>query len=83
MLRKSGHDVAMVHSPAIASFEVLPDVASGERRRRAKTLIALWVVVDMVNAEQKRIVSLPARLKRRDIDDGIFHSSTVSSSRLA
>ena len=68
VLRKSRHDVAVVHPPALAALEVLPNVAPGERRRWTKTFIAFRVAVDVVNAEQKRIVGLPARLERRDTD---------------
>jgi hypothetical protein len=51
MLRKSRHDVAVVHPPAIASFEILADGATGEQRSRAKALIAFRIVVDVMNAE--------------------------------
>ena len=36
VLRKAGHDVAVVHAPAVLAVEVLADVAARERRGRAR-----------------------------------------------
>ena len=79
MLRKSGHDVAVVHAPAVAAFEILPDVVPRERRSRPEPLIPFGVIVDVMNAKKKRVVGLPARLKGRDVYNRIVHSLRVSS----
>ena len=81
MLRKSRHNVAMVHAPAVAAFEILPEVAPDEGRCRTQALIAFWVIVDMVNAEEKWILRLPPRLKRHDVNNRIIHSLTLSFAR--
>ena len=67
VLRKAGHDVAVVHPPAVLALEVLPDVAAGQRRRRAELVVARGIVIVVVDAEEKRIVRLPAVTERADL----------------
>ena len=59
MLRKARDDVAVVHPPAVLAGEVLPDVPAGQRRIGAEPIVTFREVVDVVDAEQKRIVGLP------------------------
>ena len=40
VLREAGHDLAVVHAPAVLALEVLAQVAPGQRRGRALALVA-------------------------------------------
>ena len=40
MLRKAGHDVAVVHPPAILALEVLADLAPAERSGGPQPIVA-------------------------------------------
>ena len=72
MLREAGHDITVIHAPAVDALEVLTDVVPGQRRRRTELIIALRVVIDVMDAKQERIDCLPAMTERADIEDGSF-----------
>jgi hypothetical protein len=54
----------VIHTPAVLALEVLADVASAERRRRAELVVAGGIEIDVVDAEEKRVVRLPALTQR-------------------
>ena len=56
---EAGHDLAVVHPPAVDALEVLTELAAGERRRRAELGVARGVAVEVVDAEQERVDRLP------------------------
>jgi len=61
MLRKTGHDVAVVHAPAVFDDEVLSQVAAHERRGWAHLLVARGVRVIVMNAEEEGIRGDPRK----------------------
>src|SRR5690606_32257620 len=69
--RKAGHDVAVVHAPAVDTLEVHPDVAARERRRRTHLLVARRVGVVVVDAEQERVERLPLKAEGEDFQNGV------------
>ena len=66
MLGKAGHDVAVVHPPAVLALEVLADVPSAERGGRTEIVVAGRIVIDVMDAEEKRVVRLPPLAERID-----------------
>ncbi len=77
MLRKAGHDITVIHAPAVNALEVLTDVVPRQRRSRTKLLVPLRVVVDVVDAEQERIDCLPSMAKGADVEDRITHPISI------
>ncbi len=71
MLRKARNDIAVIHPPAVLAFEVLPDVAAAERRLRAELVVARGIEIDVMDAEQKRVVRLPALAEGIDANDRV------------
>src|SRR5688572_1156322 len=71
MLREARDDIAVIHPPAVLAFEVLPDIAAAERRLRTELVIAGRIEINVMDAEQKRVVRLPALAERVDPDDWI------------
>ena len=61
MLGKAGHGAAVVHAPPVQTGEVIADLAAGERRRRPHRVVALWIVIEVMDAEQKGINGGPGR----------------------
>ena len=59
VLREAGHDLAVVHVPAVDAGEVLADLAPVERRRRAELVVARRVGVVVVDAEQEGVDRRP------------------------
>ena len=76
MLREAGHDVAVVHPPAVPALEVLADGAARERGVGPHPLVAPGVRVVVMDAEQERIVRRPREAQRRDGEHGVS-SGTV------
>jgi len=72
VLRKPGHGVAVIHAPAVLTREVLAHVSAGERRRGTQAVVARRVQIDMVNADEERILGLPRKPERRHAEDGIL-----------
>src|SRR5581483_1964051 len=64
MLRKTRHEIAVIHPPAVLTFEILTDVPSGKRRGRTQMLVAGGIGILMIHAEQKRIGGLPREAQR-------------------
>src|SRR4029078_12553939 len=77
MLRKAGHDIAVIHTPAVLALEVLADVAAAERRLRAELVVGGGIEIDVMDAEEKRVVRLPALAERVDADDRRSHRNRV------
>src|SRR5688572_31674702 len=73
MLREAGHDIAVIHAPAVHALEVLTDLVTGQGDCWTKLLVPLRVVVDVVNAEEERIDGLPAMAERADVENGVIH----------
>ena len=69
--REAGHDLAVVHAPAVDALEVLTELAAGERRRRAELGVARRVAIDVVHAEQERVGRRPLEPERH----GLQHSA--------
>ena len=61
VLRKAGDGAPVVHAPAVLALEVLPEVASRERRRGAEPFVAGGVGVVVVDAEEEGIGRRPRR----------------------
>src|SRR6476660_2544059 len=78
VLRKPGDDVAVIHAPSVLAAEVLADLVAGERRVRPEAVVPLREVVDVVHAEQERVLRLPARGKGRHCDNGVGHFTTIA-----
>src|SRR5688572_9715344 len=76
MLGKAGHDVAVVHPPAVLALEVLADLPSTERGGRTEPVVAGGIVIDVMDAEEERVVRLPPLTERIDADDR-SHRMTV------
>jgi hypothetical protein len=72
MLREAGHDVAVIHAPAVLAGEVLADVAAFERRRRPQAVVAARVEIDVVDANEERILGLPRKGQRGDAHDRLL-----------
>ena len=68
--RKTRHRAAVVHAPAVLAAEVLPDVAPGQRRRRAHLRVGFGVGVVVVDAKQERVNGFPRKAERLDLQDG-------------
>ena len=65
MTWKAGHDVSVVHAPAVTDLEVHADASSGEGLgRRAELLVPRRVVIEVVDAEQEGVRSLPREPQR-------------------
>src|SRR5688572_17720625 len=75
MLRKAGDDVAVVHAPAVLALEVLADLASGKRGLRSEPIVTGRIEIDVMDAEEKRVVGLPALAERRSEE----HTSELQS----
>ena len=73
VLREAGHDVTVIHPPAVDAGKVLSDVMPGQRRGGTKLIVALRVVIDVMNAEQEGVDGLPALTEGFDGEDGIVH----------
>jgi hypothetical protein len=63
VLRKSRYNIAVIHRPAVFAREVLADVSARERRRRPERVVALWVGVVVVHAEQERVGGDPDEIE--------------------
>jgi hypothetical protein len=77
MLRKSGHDVAVVHPPAILTLEILTDVVPAERCGWAELLVASRESVGVVHAEEKRIGGVPPAAERPHAANQVRHPFTI------
>ena len=77
MLRETRDGVAVIHAPAVLAGEVLADVAPFERRGGTQAVVAARVEIDVVDADEERILRLPRERERRDADDRVVaHGST-------
>src|SRR2546426_9595576 len=77
MLRESRHNAAVIHAPAILALEVLSDVASLKRGRRSEVIVALWIVIVVIHAEQERIGGFPGHTQRPCAnDDAVVHGNS-------
>lgn len=54
---------SMVHSPAVFSCKVLPDISPLETSFGSEFSIPFWVIVQMVNAEKIWVRSWPLKAK--------------------
>src|SRR6266850_2547373 len=64
MLREAWNNAAVIHTPAVLAFEILPDVASRERRRGPHVLITSGISIVVIHAEQEWIGGLPGQAQR-------------------
>src|SRR2546421_5971974 len=71
VLRKSRHDTAVIHPPAVLALEVLSDISSCERCRGSELFVAPGISVVVVHAEQKRIRCLPWHAQRPHAQNNI------------
>ena len=80
MLRKPRHRIAVVHAPAVLAGEVLADVAARERGGGAQTVVTLRIEIDVVDADEERVLGLPGEGKRRNAEDGICaHAASLET----
>ena len=80
MLRKPRHRIAVVHTPAVLAGEVLADVAARERGGGAQAVVTLRIEIDVVDADEERVLGLPGEGKRRDAEDGICaHAASLET----
>jgi hypothetical protein len=66
MLRKAGHDLAVIHAKAVLDREILSEIASSERRIRPHPLVALRVAIEMVDAEKEGVGGFPGKPEWRN-----------------
>jgi hypothetical protein len=71
VLGEPGHDVPVVHAPAVEIGEVGPDLATGERCVRPLILVPRWKCVDVVNGEDEWVEALPGKAELDQLDDGL------------
>ena len=81
MAGKAGHGAAVIHAPAVFALEVLAEVAPGQRRGGAETIVAGRVAIVVVDAEEERIGGDPLEAERRDAADDVGHADNVSRHR--
>ena len=75
--REPGNDGAVVNPPTCLTFEVLPKVPSGERRRRPHLLVPRRIGILMRDTGDKRIGRPPRKPEWRNFDyDILVHSIT-------
>src|SRR3954466_2449627 len=74
MLRKSRHDVAVIHPPAVFALEILPEVTPRQRGVWSELGVTLRVAVEVVHAEEERIGTNPGEAERQCFEDEIAHS---------
>jgi hypothetical protein len=53
--------LAVVHAPAVFVGEIAAHLSPGQRRRRSHVCITGRVVIDVMNAKQKRVNGLPRK----------------------
>ncbi len=78
---KPGHDLAVVHPPAVDAGEVLPEIASFERGGRAELVVAGRVGVEVVDAEQEGIDGRPLEVERHALEHGIGHPTRLRTAQ--
>src|SRR5262245_35454575 len=79
MLRKAGHDIAVIHTPAVLARKVLADVAALERCGGTEAIVAARILIDVMDADEERVLRLPWERERRDADDRIRAHGTFGS----
>src|SRR5690606_6794030 len=60
---EAGYLPAMVHAPAVATGEILAEVAAAQLGSRAQRGVAARIEVLVVGAEQERVASAPMQAK--------------------
>src|SRR5213593_2775664 len=77
MLRKSRHNAAVVHAPAVLALKVLSDVATSKRGGGSEVFVALRIVIVVVHAEQEGIGGFPGDAERScAFDNAIAHGKS-------
>src|SRR3954451_20702133 len=64
MGREAGHDLAVVHRPAVDAVEVLSEPATGQRRGRTHRRIPGRISIEVVHTEEEGISGLPLEPER-------------------
>jgi len=72
VLGKARNHLTVVHAPALASLEILTEVASRQRRGRSQLFVAGRVGIIVVHAEQKGVGGLPGESQAFDLQDGVL-----------
>src|SRR5664279_3701061 len=52
---KSRNNVSMIHTPAIFECKILSNISIFQRGCRSQLIISLWVIIQVMDAEQERI----------------------------
>src|SRR5262249_28612227 len=73
MLWKAGDDGPVIHAPTTFALEVLTEVATGKGCGRPKSLVAGWISVSMMDAEEKGILRHPRRTERPNLEHHVLH----------
>ena len=76
--RKARDFQAVVHRPAVFAFEILAQVAPGQRGVRPHLGIAAWVGIVVVDAEQERVDRCPRKSERRNTQNGFIGHKNCS-----
>src|SRR5690606_29466193 len=78
VLREAGHDLAVVHAPAVLRLEVVSERAAGERGGRPHLFVAGRVGVVVVHAEEERVLGPPGEPEPLDAQHRIAHASITA-----
>src|SRR5688572_4597395 len=79
MLRETRNGLAVVHPPPVLSFKVASDLSSSKGNSRTELIVAGWICIVVVHAEQERVEGRPGWSAQRDDADYRFvaHNSML------
>jgi hypothetical protein len=82
MLREARNGVAVIHAPAVLTREILPHVAPLERSRGAERFVAARVVIDVMDADEERVLRLPGKRERSRGKDRVLAHGGILTRRV-
>lgn len=77
MCRESRHGAAALHAPSVFAFHVVAGYTARQRNIGPEFGVALWVVVDMVHADQEGIDGWPATSEWVDTKNCAHHPCLI------
>jgi hypothetical protein len=80
VLGKAGHDVTVVHAPAVEVGEVRADLPSGQGLTRTKEVVSGGIRVDVMNGEDERIETCPGKAQIDEFENGLVRDEVSFTS---
>jgi hypothetical protein len=75
--RKARNGLAVVHAPTIFVAKVAAHLSARQRSVRPHLRVALRVMVEVVNAKQKRVHGLPWKGEWGDLENAFGHGDSL------